>query len=64
MAVEARLRSLSVGAHATARDEQRENTGLSDRARHRGVPGARCRLPVARVHGPVHKLWMTGGHNI
>jgi len=62
--VEARLRSLSVGAHVTARDEERENTGLSDRARNRGVPRGRCRLPAVRVREPVHKLWMTGGHNI
>jgi len=48
MVVEARLRSLSVGAHVTARDEERKNTGLSDRARNRGVPPR----PLPPARGP------------
>jgi len=62
--VGARLRSLSVGASVTAHGEAPRITGLSDHAPHSGVPDAAVIRSPRQGRASVHKLWMTGGHNI
>jgi len=53
-----------VGARVAAHGEDPQITGLSDHAPPGGVPGAAGICSPPQVRASVHKLWMTGGHNI